>query len=282
MICLVHIERTGGTTLAHVLRSHYGSFLTLTPWYYWSNEAESVVTSEELAVLLRFLPFTKGLGGHTTRSYLGYETVRAGDVRYITFLREPISRYLSQYYYQREVMGRDWTIARYVCEERFNNFMTRRISGTADLSRAVYELGHRFSFVGLTERMDESLVLLKRRFSLDSLDLRYKRLNRRMRRRRSTDVTQSHELWAQIQQNNSLDISLYDYVRHELFLRYIEEYGSDLEEDVLEFKKTNQDFHFSKLKRVRNVVYRRLVYQNLERVVRYRVHGTWRKSGNGS
>ena len=110
MLCFIHIERAGGTTLHYVLRNNDPlRYLTLTPWFYEANEPGNWLTADELQWLRRLLPHTRGIGGHPPRSFLDYEAAVGEPLQYFTFLRDPVKRWTSHYNYQREVMGVPWT-----------------------------------------------------------------------------------------------------------------------------------------------------------------------------
>lgn len=279
MICFIHIERAGGTTLDHILRSNYLSYLTLTPSL-WTNEASSAVTAAELAALLRWLPFTNGFGGHTTRAYLGYEDATGRQLNYFTFLRDPIARWISHYVYQVESMGIAWSLAHFLAEPRFANFMTTRIAGAPDVERAKYLLQERFAFVGLTDRFDESLLLLRSSLGLDDLDIRYERQRGAQGghgNARSAAIRDDPSLVAQIRARNELDLELYDFARGVLYPKYVERYGQGLASDLDHLREQNRDFRFSRRRRLTWGLYRKLVYQPLERGSRY----VYRAAANG-
>jgi hypothetical protein len=75
----------------------------MTPWYLRANARGNELSFEEVLMLFRLLPHTRGFGGHTTRSYLGYERAAGRPIRYVTFVRDPVKRYLSHFNHQRSV-----------------------------------------------------------------------------------------------------------------------------------------------------------------------------------
>lgn len=264
MLCFIHIERAGGTTLHHILRSNYISFLTLPPQL-WTNDPQAVFTAAELQAMLRLLPFTRGFGGHTTRVYAGYETATAQPLHYFTFLREPVQRYISQFQYQVERMGVPWSFESFLAEPRFANFMTHRIAGGADVQRAKELLRERFAFVGLTERFDESLLLMRHALGLPAMDVRYERQNA------GGDspavparVPLGGGLLRQAHDRNRLDLELYEYARTVLYPEYIGRYGPALSQDLDRFRTANAGFRFSPRRRLIWGLYRKIVYQPAE------------------
>lgn len=96
--------------------------------------------------------------------------------QYITFLRNPIEHVRSQYRYYREQCGEDtaWgaPIEEILLDDsvRLDNQQVRKLSGIGnekqecthgDYKRAIENIKSDFIAVGLTERFDESLILMK-------------------------------------------------------------------------------------------------------------------------
>ena len=271
MLCFVHIERAGGTTLHYILRNNYLSFLTLTPSL-WSNDPASVFTASDLRMLTRCLPFTRGFGGHNTRVYTDYESVSSRPIRYVTFLREPIARYKSHFQYQVAAMGVPWTIDSFVAEPRFANFMTVRIAGEEDVDKAKELLREEFAFVGLTERFDASLILMGHALGLRGFDLRYERQNVGRTRFDVAGIaspTIDPELEAEFRARNRLDLELYRYARDVLYPAQVARYGESLDHDVAKLRRDCQGFQFSRHRRYAWGTYRKLVYQPIERSIHH-------------
>lgn len=248
------------------------SFLTLTPSP-WTNDPSAVFTAAELRVLLRWLPFTRGFGGHTTRAYVGYERATDRPVRYFTFLRDPIERYISHLEYQRARMGIPWSLETFLNEPRFSNFMTTRIAGVADVGRAKELLRERFAFVGLTERFDESLLLMRQALRLSCFDIRYERKNVGQRQRLAEErdlLLDGRDALARIKSQNLLDLELYEFARTTLYPEYVSRYGPELGGDVERFRGKNAGFRFSRSRRYSWALYRKLGYQPLEAIARKR------------
>lgn len=255
-LCFVHIERAGGTTLHHMLRYNYPTFAALHPWYYWANEKENTFTRNELRAFVGALPLTRGIGGHTVRASLDYESV-VGPVFYFTFLRHPISRYMSHLNYQRLVMGIDWSLEGFLAEPRFENYQTVRIAGGPDLARAKQELSERFGFVGLTERFDESLLLFRSRLGDSGMDVRYVKQNELPTTGRPVLFKElPEEQQAMVREANALDLELYEHVTEVLRPVYIAGYRGDLERDTARLTSDIGGYRYSPLRRRASDVYR--------------------------
>lgn len=159
--CYIHIEKCAGTTLHHTLKYNFPGYMVLRPWYYWLNEEGNNLSAKELKAIKTIFPFLSGIGGHTTRTFLKYEDIIKKPFTYFTILREPIARYMSHYNHQVNKMNINWSLEEFIDDDRFNNFMTRRIAGKEDLELAKKRLLEDYDFVGLFEKLNESLVLLK-------------------------------------------------------------------------------------------------------------------------
>lgn len=271
MICFIHIEKAAGTTLHFILRNNHPlGYITITPWNPWTNEPESAFSAHEARVLSRAVLRLWGFGGHTTRSFLGYAESTGKPVQYFTFLRDPIKRYLSHFKYQRQAKGIPWSIQAFLDEKRFDDFQTRRIAGRADLDEAKRALREDFSFVGLMERFDESMVLFKHAMALPEFCIHYEIQNvsedreRALGKKDPEPWKQDPELMERIRAANRLDIELYDYARSEIYPRFVESFGPGLEGAINELTEGNKNFHFRKRVHYAGQSWRYLYYRNFE------------------
>lgn len=270
MFCFVHIEKAAGTTLHTIFLNNYWSYVQITPRVYWTNEEHNAFLKEEAFRLSKILKISKGFGGHTVRSYLDYESALERDVKYITFLRNPITRYISHYNYQRNIMGIDRSLDEFLAEEKFSNFMTKRLAGSYDLKKAKERLSNSFSFVGITELFDESLLIMKYRLFDEKFNLNYKKRN--VAKPCQSDKL-SKEYIERIQQNNLLDLELYEHAKEIFENRYKKEYPRDLSIDLEEFKK-NKRKSISKNRITHRILSRGydLIFNTIESKIHYKYH----------
>ena len=244
----IHMEKCGGMSLHHALRYAIPGYEVLKPWWYWSNERGNYFSAEELRCFQRIHPVVSGIGGHTTRSYAGYDAVLGGPVFYFTFLRDPVARYLSHLNHQVNKMGVAWAVDEFFKEKRFNNLMTRRIAGCDDLELAKRRLRDDFGMVGLFESYDQSLVLLSNIMFGVPNRLHYEHMNdsESETKVRFNDLAPDQQ--AMVIKNNALDIELYEWVKNEVFPAYVDRYIGDLEGDLDRFKKENLEFRYNRAK----------------------------------
>lgn len=156
------------------------------------------------------------------------------EIRYMTFLRDPVDRVLSHYYRHfhrrnperagqvkvredgKPQKSRTDSLEQAMVEMRvpqLNNFMTRFLCSEPSLDRlpegaiedAKANLGQ-FAFVGIQGRFDESMALMRRTFELDVAPYE----NRHVNTNRPSDEETTDEQRALIAEHNQLDIELYD------------------------------------------------------------------------
>jgi len=227
-VIFLHIPKTGGTTLRHILERCY--------------RRDQIYTLKD-PVLSRIEKFKKFpsekreayrlIEGHLS---FGFHRYLPGHASYITLLREPIARLLSFYYYARShpehylysTLGEDQAGLKSLLRQRtaqtheFFNLQTCMIAGDewddpekpADrvaLERAKQNLRSHFQ-VGLTEEFDASLRLLTDKFGWKVGFYRKRNITRRKPHAEIVDPETSKLL----REANELDIELYQFAR-ELF-----------------------------------------------------------------
>jgi hypothetical protein len=135
--------------------------------------------------------------------------------RYATILREPVDRTLSHYCW---LNAADLPLPEMLVRGRLlDNLMTRLLYGSESplgelppdaLERAKQTLGE-FEVVGLTEQLDETIVLVERMLGLGVVPYRSQNVN--PGRRRVADLTEEER--AVVEEHNRLDLELYAYAR---------------------------------------------------------------------
>ena len=276
MLCFIHIERTAGTTFHRILANNYPYYVLLKSWQLWSNSEANDFTCGEYKHLKQILPWTEAIGGHSLREYLRYEEVFGEKVQYLTFVRDPVTRYLSQFRYQRDVMRLGWTLESFVAEPRFNNYMTHRIARNGDVEQAKRTLRENFAFVGLKEDFDRSLLLMAEALEVRDFDTRYEICNASSDARRSQDQELAAPLRARIAENNALDLELYRFVKEELFPSYLQAAPGDLEARLVRHREAKQGFRFSRPRRFLQTAFLKAVHRPVEKVIRNLHHDSRR------
>lgn len=188
-IAFVHINKTAGTTFSEFLRSNFGSRAIIAPPFY--GEFEKIGIRDDRTELF---------WGHFTYSMFSAQRSQAW---FITFLRDPIERVISQYrsLHNPKNLSGGWdevlpdearTAMRFAQEATFEEFIhsedafirghivdlqTLFLSSHSDpahpdyLSSAMDNIERHFLFVGITERFEDAIDLF--RFQLQS-SVRYR------------------------------------------------------------------------------------------------------------
>jgi hypothetical protein len=225
-IIFLHIPKTAGSTLRALLRRQYRG--------YGQHGVRGLDTPELEAAMAALRPAlrpaTRLIGGHVMYGVHRYlpEAVAAQPFTYVTMMREPVDRVISDYHYVLRTPGHDfydpvatdhYSLEDYVRSEitiYTNNVQTRMLAGVgrdvpvgrcteAMLAQAQRHLNERIPLVGLTERFDESLVLMKRALGWRMPVYRVK--NRTKGRPKREEITPSAH--AAIEAYNALDLALY-------------------------------------------------------------------------
>jgi len=268
IIFFYHIEKCGGTTFHHLMRYNYPTYFSLSPNYSSKSDLTGgVITEKEIRRLFRILPFTKGVGGHTLRPSIDYQSVIGKDIFRLTFLREPVSRFLSHLNYLGLHLYKDKDFDKYMERKKYENFMTKRLAGKEDVEVAKRILIDNFDFVGFTEMFDESLLILLKLHGKDNFSPFYEKrnvLNRNKDYRRKGNM--SEEFLQRIKDKNDLDIQLYKFAVENIYERLVSDYGPAFTHDVKQFQKAKEDHRFNYF-RAKAAFFNRALYYSFEKLL---------------
>ena len=235
MIALVHIHKTAGTTLDDILARSYG----VRHCHLHAVPGQAIFSAEDYRRAQRFWPPFASIAGHAVSAISDLARVRP-DVRYYTFLREPLVRCASHYQYQVRHQRQSYSFEEWIARRIKRNPQTTRIAGqNATAMDAITLLKTRFVFVGLVERFDESLVLLRQLVCGPRLDVWYrKRLVAKDDELKDSllDDPGNRELLIDA---NREDLKLYEYAVTELYPAFRKQYGAGLEDEVAAITRAN-------------------------------------------
>jgi hypothetical protein len=193
VIAFVHIPKTAGTTLNAILARAYspdqtceimmrGMSLRVPSAMMLRKRTVSFSKIRRLKSALKHRPGVRLIRGHFD---LSLDKLLPADTRFFTLLRDPVERAVSHYYHYRRQksdpihpLAMRSTLTEWVGScglVEMDNGQTRRLAGAMNLpcgrvtpqtlERAKSALARNFEVVGLTERFDESLILLHRAFN---------------------------------------------------------------------------------------------------------------------
>ncbi len=240
-VIFLHVPKTAGTTLNRLIE-----------WEYKLPEMYSVdpVLFAWSAAHLRNLPEsrlrrTRMFKGHML---FGLHEVLPQSSTYITVLRDPIERVLSAFFFMRtyklhplywKFRREKWTLEEFVKRSTRDNVQCKIIAG-ADyhspctqeiLDKAIDHLDRYFSVVGLSERFEESLALMKLRFGWQLRS--YSSFNVTRSRPKQGDL--SAPTLELIRERNRFDVALYEHASR-LFVSAVSKQREDISRIAAELK----------------------------------------------
>ena len=183
---------------------------------------------------------------HGAHIVYGLHEILSRPISYFTLLRDPVNRVLSHYYYGGEerlppgAPGFPEDLPKHVEA----NLQTRLLAGEQDteaplapeeMLRRAKENLNSCVVIGLTERFDETLLLLKKEYGWPMPYYELRNVNKKRPRREAAhgDVLQ------RIEADNRLDASLYALAQ-KLFAAQVERYGPAFQRDLVRFRAGNR------------------------------------------
>lgn len=209
----IHIEKAAGTSFHDLLRENIFPYHILEPVRFDKdlNYTAKKINPKVIRLLNRWLCI-RHFGGHCI-DLNSIKLSANGSHEVITLLREPMGRTLSHYFYQREVMGVDWTVREFIENKQFQNFMCRKLCGEPSANKVIDLLEHKKISIGVIEEMARTLSVFCNVSGNQWLNLPDKLPERNVRADRvsKADEVSSEDL-EMIKLLNSEDFKLYRYV----------------------------------------------------------------------
>jgi len=239
-VIFLHLPKCGGTTLNRIMEWEFNPMrvFSIDPiLFLWSYKKLNRWSPERLARMQAFK-------GHMP---FGLHKRLPQPSTYITFLRDPVERVISAYYFARNYLlhpKHRWisklTLEEYVQLSPNHNVQCKCISGRPfvgnhhsgpcdrdTLEMAKENLQRYFSLVGLTERFDEGLAILKIMFGWQIT--KYANFNVTKSRAKQTSLPPSTvEL---IAERNKYDVELYEFAIP-LFEQTRTKYGDEVQRQI--------------------------------------------------
>jgi hypothetical protein len=180
MYAFVHIEKTAGSCLVTILRRVFGARhcdirLPLVKRRDDYGDHKVCVDANDLRRVKRLYRNLRGIAGHNVKPYADLH-VECPEIQFFTVLRDPVRRFLSHFLNRGE--GNDpAAFDRWISANWVHNWQTKMIAGEPCAEKAIALLNSRFGYIGLTERFDESLVLLRQWLEEPQFRGEYRRVN---------------------------------------------------------------------------------------------------------
>lgn len=243
----VHIPKTAGSTVRTLLAQNY----RLDRTYALDGRPTAVVRLINLPLEARAR--LKLLHGHFP---FGLHEYLPAPCRQFTFLRDPVRRYFSDFFYAIEdprhnlhakIKSGEMSILDYArlpeTVPYFDNLMTQYLSGGVfrrpsekDLSDAKRNLTDAFTVFGITERFDESLLLIARAFGWEEPFYVTKNVSRSTVANVPEEAINAALPWLQ------KDQELYEFATA-LFAERVRQAGSELERAVASLQRIESLLH---------------------------------------
>ncbi|WP_193224500.1 sulfotransferase family 2 domain-containing protein [Bacillus sp. B1-b2] len=205
----LHVPKTGGTTLNSIFIRQYQE----SAFHNHDTYDRQIIPLSELNQEQK--AFIRAVAGH---HYYGVHELFNKSFQYFTMLRHPVDRVLSLYFYLKEsnYPGYEWmkemTIEEFVqTPSEAQNNQTGLLCGYSMVPnvKIAKKRIDAFEIVGITERFDESLFLLKKAFNWENIE--YVKHNITKSRLSKREIPA--EVISLILQNNEMDLEIYEYAR---------------------------------------------------------------------
>ena len=265
LLFFLHIPKAAGSTLSQIIRRQYDASEVLDSYPATFRHKFAAQDARESA-RLRYRYFDKlaSQSKDRARAFMGHEgfgfhQALARPTTYITLLRDPVDRVISHYYYIRRdkhnrmhkmVSQPEMSLAEFVTSgisNEVDNGQTKFLAGLNTpylkageygpeiLDAARHNLATHFKIVGLMERFDETLILMKRH-----LGWRwpfYVRANVTQKRPHRRDI--APDTIALIQEANTLDLELYQFAS-ERFVANLQAQDPSFHQELKTFQQLNK------------------------------------------
>jgi hypothetical protein len=287
MIVFLHVPKTAGTSFQSILANNFALSHCHTNHIsahdHLSYAGRKPFTPDDLNFARKVFPRLKSIAGHNLADPM---KLPVPDPFYMTFLRDPVSRVISQYQERtlnnrkrgRPVLSFEDALR---VDPELKNLNVKLLAGEENLDKAKRFL-ERCAFVGLTEKFDLSLHVLGR-LCPEKLDLRYQK--RRVQKEDSLkkSIEADNRLIEMARDYNRMGIELYSFAVKEIFPKLCEKTGLNPDAPVASFGDNSRRL---RPKLLVNRFYNKSIYRQLckirNRRLRRKSAGATAPAGNVS
>lgn len=268
LIFFLHIPKAAGSTLSQILRRHYGAARVLDSYpatFRQKIQGKSGLESARWRYDY-FAALPEGIKQETAvfmgHEGFGFHQALGRPSTTITILRDPVDRVLSHYYYiwrnkenhlHQVVTDRQMSLAEFVTSgvsREVDNGQAKLLAGletpylTAGeygdeiLEAAKENMSRHFAVVGLTERFDESLILLKRTLGWQQWPFYVPANVTQKRPQRQRVDAETTQLICEV---NQLDLDLYRFAQAQFEARLQQQDGA-FRRELETFQRLNRAY----------------------------------------
>jgi hypothetical protein len=262
MLVFVHINKTAGSTVRYILRSSFGvRHCEVEPWH--AQWADQLFSADDLCRLRKLYPHLESIAGHRVTGFVDLHE-NGTKLDYFTFMRDPVKTCASRFQYNVQYRKKkDLIFEEWIQKDWTRNSQTKLIAGVPDVDKAIRIIRDKKIFVGLTERFDESILMLKE-LRAKNLNISYQRVNTASSNNIAKELVSNQNTRQMLIEANRADQELYNFIRQELYPGYQREYGPNLERDLANYQQ-NRDVNFNtwnlNLSRMKQyLIYKPLLY----------------------
>jgi hypothetical protein len=254
----LHIPKTAGSTFQFILENSFGIRACHT-----NHTKHKLFDQKDFEFARKFFPGLRSIAGHNLINPTGLDVP---NPFFMTFLREPVARVISQFQ-DGILVGKSTATfeAALSQNEDFENLHVKLIAGERNLDKAK-RLLEQYDFVGLTEKFDLSLDVLDKLCPV-KLNLNYKRKRSHPDNTIKKSVEKDERLKEMAREKNRLDIELYSFAVNEIFPRCCGKAGFNPLDHVESHEKYTSEI---RPKFLLCQLYNMLFYRQINKLIRRR------------